>query len=428
MKQACLVVGTSLKLIREVLLALKADGRSNNFVIGGPDTSELRRTRLCRGCEVINIDRPDLPNDDQHFIRLVTQHAHRQPGLVLIAADVEGAKLIGRTRHALPVPIAPVAPASVLAVLDDKWRFHQLCTAHGLRVPETVRIDDKATVGFRELVAAVGLPMVIKPANQAGSTGVLLIRSERDFDRLVRNNPGYTFEQLLAQQYIAGVDLCFNLLAVDGQLHAQSLQRRDGHIVSFFSLPALEDMGRRLAGATGYSGPMCIDARLETGTGKVWLIESNPRFWASLNASTWCGLNFVSLAASLAAGGSASSTSRLSQGRFNERHPLLRPAAWLRTLTEGGARGRLLRASVTDLPMLSRILRHQAKRLLPQRRPAALARQSAWRGSPTGRMPAGSRPSRSRDASPPSLLHSAPQPPQPSSPRHTEPPSRQQRP
>ncbi len=366
MKTPCLVVGTSLKLMREVLLALKAEGRSNNHVIGGPDTAELRRTRLCRSCTVINIDRPDLPNDDQRFVQLVQQHAQRLPGLVLIAADVEGAKLVDRTRPALAVPIAPVAPAAVLAVLDDKWRFHQLCETHLLRVPKTVRIADKATVRFDELVAAVGLPMVVKPANCAGSTGVLLVRSEQEFDRRVRHDDGYAFDRLLAQQYIPGVDLCFNLLAVDGQVQAQSLQRRDGHIVSFLSLPVLEDMGRRLARCTSYSGPMCIDARLEAGTGRVWLIECNPRFWASLNASTWCGLNFVSMAADLASGGTAA-PSRLSQGRFNERHPLLRPTAWLRALAASGTQARLLRASITDLPMLARVLRHQAGRLLPKR-------------------------------------------------------------
>lgn len=357
-KQHFVVAGTSIQLVRQILLALKLQGKSVGHVIGGEETAELRWTMLCEDNHVINFDRADRPSDDRVFIKLVNDYARRLPNLILIPADVEGAKMIARTRHALPVRITPVAPPALLDVLNDKWQFFRLCTLHGLRVPKTVYLGDKSGIGFDRLAAELGLPMIIKPTDQAGSAGVQLVRDEQDFERLIRQNPSYQFDRLIAQQYIDGVDLCFNLLAVDGQLHAHSLQRRDRNIVSFLSIPELEAMGSKLADVTRYSGAMCIDARWESGTGQVYLIESNPRFWASLNASAWCGLNFVTQAALLAAGADAG-LQILSAGRFNERHPLLRPTAWLRMLAVSGPKGRFLRSCLTDLPMLWRVLKAQ---------------------------------------------------------------------
>jgi hypothetical protein len=87
----------------------------------------------------------------------------------------------------------------------------------------------------------------------------------------------------------------------------------------------------------------------------VYLIESNPRFWASLTASAWCGLNFV--AESLLENPGVGHVSRLISGTAYLRHPLLRPACWRELLTATNERGRLLRAMTFDWPAMSELLR-----------------------------------------------------------------------
>jgi hypothetical protein len=42
-----------------------------------------------------------------------------------------------------------------------------------------------------------------------------------------------------------------------------------------------------------YTGLIHIDARLHGELGEIFLVEANPRFWASLDEATLCGLNFV---------------------------------------------------------------------------------------------------------------------------------------
>ena len=53
-------------------------------------------------------------------------------------------------------------------------------------------------------------------------------------------------------------------------------QSSAAEFVCFASQPS------QLSQLSHYSGLMNVDARLENGSGRVFLIESNPRFWASL--------------------------------------------------------------------------------------------------------------------------------------------------
>ncbi len=390
------VTGTSVKIIRQVLLALQAEGAGRCVVIGDGATQELSRTLLCDEIHVISICRADAPPDDARFVQLVNHYAALRDDTLLIPADVEGARMVARNPTALRIRVTPFSPPELLDVLNDKWRFFQFCCEHDLPVPATRLLGAKEAIDFAALARELGLPMIIKPIDKAGSEGVVLIADASDFHRRIRDNPDYAYGRLIAQRYIDGIDLCFNFLAVEGVIVAQSTQRRTRNLVRFLENAELGELGRRLARASQYHGVMCIDARQEHVTGKIYLIESNPRFWASLGASAWCGLNFVTEAAkaqttpSHAAARHATPTHAatpdpenagpisLSSGEFNERHPLMRPVAWPRLLLDTGRKGRFLRAWLLDLPVLcdafGRLGRALRRKLVPTwaSRPAAV--------------------------------------------------------
>jgi hypothetical protein len=144
----------------------------------------------------------------------------------------------------------------------------------------------------------------------------------------------------------------------------------------------LEKLGLQLARAASYHGVMNIDARMEERTGKIYLIESNPRFWASLAASVCCGLNFVaeSIEAIEAAPYPHDRLSqrprRLTKGRFQEAHPVLRPAAWIGLANDTSPRGRMFRARMRDMSAVAEVIRalpsmlwkYTSRRMLPQQR------------------------------------------------------------
>jgi hypothetical protein len=151
----------------------------------------------------------------------------------------------------------------------------------------------------------------------------------------------------VAQRYVDGHDIDVDLFAVEGQLRAVTTHIVQGCWMEFLRHPALEAMARRLCEATGYSGPMNLDARMDARTGEVVLIESNPRFWASLAAPMACGLNFLAEALPGALP-SVGGPRRPTLARCNRRHPLLRPSEWWRAVADGSPQGRQFRAALWD--------------------------------------------------------------------------------
>jgi hypothetical protein len=351
MKKNYIVVGTCAKLLRQVLLAINSKSNANCIVIGGENTRNLRWTSLCSKNVVLNFDKKDQRNDDQLFANLVNEFASKFPGAVLIPADCEGTRMINRVRSQLRIKMIPYCDLATLDMLDNKWRFFEFCTANDLMVPPTIYIGNKSNLNFASLANRFGLPFVIKPVNQAGSNGVHIVRSEEFFNQVIRDNEAYQFDTLIAQKYIAGIDLCFNFLAMNGEISAFSIQQRVGSTIRFLTNPALEKLGRQLAKAATYNGVMCIDARVEESTGNVFLIESNPRFWASLGASVWCGMNFVM--ESVEAIPRPHQPRTITTGIFHERHPVLRPSAWTGAIFDLSEHGRILRANMRDFPVVA---------------------------------------------------------------------------
>lgn len=355
MRKNYIVVGSCQRLLRQVLVALRSAADANCVVIGGENTRNLKWSALCSKNFVLNFDRQSGTSGDERFTKLVRRLATDLPGATLIPADCEGTRVINRVKPHLPdINTVPHADLSTLDTLDDKWRFFQFCTAHGITVPDTVYIGPKTSLNYAELARKFGVPFIIKPVNQAGSTGVHVVTDEAFFNNVILANDAYQFDSLIAQKYIDGIDLCFNFFAMDGDVSAFTIQQRVGSTVNFLAHPQLEQLGRRLAKAANYNGVMCVDARVDANTGKVYLIESNPRFWASLGASVWCGVNFVTESVEKVKRHDAPRT--ISSGIFNERHPVLRPAAWRSALLDASAQGRILRAQLRDLPVVSSVL------------------------------------------------------------------------
>jgi hypothetical protein len=300
----------------------------------------LRWSSLCKRHLLIDFA------DDDRSARLINSLAHEASPPILIPYDCDGIRLVNRLQGRLALRSVPVPDLPTLEMFDDKWRFHEFCLANEFPVPPTRFVGAKDNLNFDEIEAALGLPFVVKPTNCSGSLGVQVVRSRQDFDQQLLHNPGYRYGPLIAQRYVDGLDMDINLLAVHGRLCALSIHRVNGGWMDFVPHTALEEIARRLCLASAYHGVMNVDVRLEKGTGHVFLLESNPRFWATLTAAVACGLNFV--AESVRPCEAAQGPRRLTSGRFHNRHPLLRPSAWWQLLSDPGEAGRLLRTRLFD--------------------------------------------------------------------------------
>lgn len=336
-----ILLGSQIRIVLPVLQAAHAMGSPRVVVFGTQETRQLRWSPWVR--RHVLADFGDL----ERSARQLEELAREQPQAVLVPCDCPAIRLLHRLGARVPLATTPLPTPQALKTLDDKWRFHLLCEASALPVPPAVCVAGKHQLDFTSLAATLGLPFVVKPTNASGSLGVVVVRSGQDLldhvvlDRTYGNGP------LIVQRYIDGRDIDVDLFAVDGELRAVTTHEVKGCWMEFTRHPVLEEMAAALCRATRYSGPMNLDARIEQATGRIFLLESNPRFWASLAIPAACGLNFLaeSLRTSWPAG---AQPRRPALARCNRRHPLLRPRDWWRVLADRGSQGRLVRTMLFD--------------------------------------------------------------------------------
>jgi predicted ATP-grasp superfamily ATP-dependent carboligase len=359
------VIGAGKYLLLQVLLALHTCRDARCLVICAPGTRFLARSTLTS--EYMEADFGG--KDDDAIIKRIHRFAEAAVDVVAIPADCIAARWIDRVRRRLAVFVIPMPDADLLDRFDNKWRFYQFCVANGLKVPLTRFAEDKYRLDFKATADALGLPFVVKPVNEQASIGTCVIASEDEYRRRILDNEAYQHAPLIAQRHIAGRDVGLNLLAVDGRLEAMAIQRRvdpghDGSRIEFFAHGALENVAHIVSRESRYTGVMNIDARIEDGTGAVYLLESNPRFWRSLSASVWCGLNFVERSVYRRSAETVEAVETLTTGHADTYyHPLFRPSLWRHALFDKTHRGRMLRVmfpEICTLAMSSRILAARA--------------------------------------------------------------------
>jgi predicted ATP-grasp superfamily ATP-dependent carboligase len=347
-KKHFILLSMNAGVLVQVLYAVHALGSSDCTVVIPRGTRSFHLTNMTSAC--IHADFFGMDDDD--LVAEINSLAIDKPGLTVIPCDCPAERLMNRIGHRLHAVLIPIPDIGMLDCFENKWHFYHFCKRHGLLVPTTRLFASKHELDFAAAARELGLPFVIKPVDQAGSVGVHLISSEQDYRQKILDDEGYRFSPLLAQQYIQGSDISLNLLAIHGKITAMGVQQRDapqnfGAPIEFIENPALESAAHAICGISTYHGVMNLGARVEEASGRVFLIESNPRFSGSLSASVWCGLNFVQACLEPQPPGMRT----LRSGRASVHyHPLVRPALWVQALCSKHAhRKRMLGAMMSDL-------------------------------------------------------------------------------
>jgi len=348
-----IVAGVFRPLVAEVLLAIHTFTDAHCVVVGGSKEMHiLRLSNLCSGYLEADFTGPD----DDRFVERVNFLAETFADLVLIPVDTYSARMTNRVRARLRVRIVAAPDSPALDLFDNKWHFYQFCKKHGLNVPLTRLVDSKYDLDFAATASELGVPFVVKPICLAASTGVHAVTSEADFNKNILESESYRYAPLIAQRFISGTDVGLNLLASGGKVSAISIQqrvvqRRVGSKMKFIANDYLVEVAHTLVRESAYDGVMNVDARIEDDTGKVFLFESNPRFWRSLSASVWCGLNFV---AECVDPTPAEGIRMLTSGTADiYYHPLYSPRLWRFAVSDQGWQGRMLRCKMGDLYTLA---------------------------------------------------------------------------
>ena len=98
----------------------------------------------------------------------------------------------------------------------------------GAPAPRTVHAPDATELAERIAAAGLEYPLVVKPAENAGSIGVAIVRTADDLADAVGFAQGWPYEfphgtpldnTVLAQEYVGGVEFSVESAIVDGEVH-----------------------------------------------------------------------------------------------------------------------------------------------------------------------------------------------------------------
>ena len=236
-----------------------------------------------------------LPTSDR-FVRLVSsRRAQLDSGYQLLLPDHE-----------------------LIEDLLDKQRFAQCAEVGGGIVPRSVMLQ-----GLGELPSIardLGLPIIVKPACKehrgiSGIPKVILLEREEEIAATLDRFAACNSVPLLAQEYIPGDDLqqvsvavCLGRQAeVVATFTARKMRQGNlgagvGTYVENFEDAEAEQVATALLRSLKYVGVAEVEFKRHADTGRLYLIEVNPRMWTQVTLPGACGLNFPLMFYCLATG------------------------------------------------------------------------------------------------------------------------------
>ena len=177
----------------------------------------------------------------------------------------------------------------------DKTVAMDRLQAVGIAVPDHLADDVPDVDGA---IAALGLPIVIKPGTGAAGAEVIVARDRAQavaaWEAVRLTGPSF-FER-----YVDGEQLSFCAVFYDGIVVADGAyaREREGDSVSFAEVietlddPAIFELGARVVAVIGGSGLVDLDI-LRDEHGNDWVIDVNLRAWHSLGALLGAGIDFT---------------------------------------------------------------------------------------------------------------------------------------
>ncbi len=221
----------------------------------------------------------------------------------VIAGDIYSSGMLHQARKNIHRGVIfPVSNLDVLDMLDDKWRFHLFMQQHGIPGPLTVRIERPEDL---TAIAEQGLsfPLIVKTIYGESGRGVFRADTAAELEQYIASGSKYAQLPLLIQEFATGYDADLSVLAVDGRVIAHVLQSRQiEDTLGFFQDERVLEIGRKIVAASNYSGVANIDVRIDDARDRVTVLECNPRFWYTLQASFWRGANFIEAGFAAASG------------------------------------------------------------------------------------------------------------------------------
>lgn len=283
-----LIVSTNEHLALHILRCLSML-RITVHVMG---TSKFHSIRLSRYCsKYIRYELRDLLEENDNIINGINDYCRQQKIDIIIPAGIECTLFVSKIRNRITTAkIFPLARLETLELLNNKWSFGELMSKNDIPCPKSVLLSDLNQL--RSL--SLEFPIIVKQLELEGGKGVVKLNSFDELETYMSSRNKFNTLPLQIQEYIPGIDMCLNVLAIDGKIIAWSIQKHylRKNIIEFIKDDNILNIGRQIVSCCNYTGVACIDMRLDDRDKSVKIIECNPRFWVSIDISMLSGVNF----------------------------------------------------------------------------------------------------------------------------------------
>ncbi len=181
----------------------------------------------------------------------------------------------------------------------DKWLLYELCARLDIPTPRTVLAGEGGIDS-----EGIGFPCLVKPRLGKGTRGVRIVQTAEDLARVLSDPPlfGASPDEdhpYIVQELIEGSIANVGSFAVRGRPVSLMTQRRTFTRFEFGGTAIVNrtthervimEYAERLLGELAWSGPALFEF-ISAPDGRYYLIDGNPRVWASTDLTVASGLN-----------------------------------------------------------------------------------------------------------------------------------------
>ncbi len=251
---------------------------------------------------------PNPLADAQAFVDWVADQLRVAPNTLVIPVTERTLVPLMRQRERFAESQLAVAPTQALEQVLDKDRTVRLAQALGIPVPRSIAVSDLAEAA--EAGAALGFPVVVKPARSVGQDGgqrvpltVSYARHAAELATQVQH--ALRFGGVILQEYFRGDGVGIEVIADRGEVR-YAFQHRRLHEVPLTGggsslrcsepvVPALRDAAERLMKALAWHGVAMVEFKYDRTRQDFRLMEINGRFWGSLPLAVAAGADFPAM-------------------------------------------------------------------------------------------------------------------------------------
>jgi D-aspartate ligase len=274
------------------------------WVLAGKDDALARFSRYVRRTVwVAELGSPDLVPK-----LLELAESNGLEGWALIPTADETAAMLSRDRETLARRFVMTVPAwEVLRWMYDKRLTYELADDVGVDHPWTAYPQNAMDIETLECQFPVILKPAIKPAFNR-LTAAKAWRVDGRPELLKRYDEACSLvapDTLMVQQVVPGggeSQFSFAALCLDGSVLASATARRSRQYPADFGrastyvetveAPDVEEPARRLLSAVGYTGLAEIEFKRDSRTGRLLLLDVNPRVWGWHSLCARAGVDF----------------------------------------------------------------------------------------------------------------------------------------